>query len=81
MFTYYKILTNSVAFFTTAILNTPKVENSTKNGFFVKFRGFGAENPYNSIPVSRSMTVSQAALKVSGVAIMVTDCFARVMPV
>jgi hypothetical protein len=44
MFTYYKMLTNSVAFFTTAFLNTPKVENSPKNGFFGEFRGFGAES-------------------------------------
>ncbi len=38
MFTYYKMLTISVAFFTTAILNIPKVENSPKNGFFSEFR-------------------------------------------
>ena len=41
----------------------------------------GGDLAYSSIPVSRSMTVSQAALNVSGVAMMVTDCFARVMPV
>jgi hypothetical protein len=32
------MLTISVAFFTTAILNTPKGENSPKNGFFGDFR-------------------------------------------
>lgn len=37
---------------------------------------------YSSIPVSRSMTVSQAALKVSGVATIVRLCFlVRVTPV
>ena len=71
MFTYYKMLTNSVAFFTTAILNTPKVKNSPKNGFFGEFRLFwwqnrpsrskGDNEPYNSMPVSRSVGGSQAA--------------------
>ena len=83
MFTYYKMLTISVAFFTTAILNTPKSEIHRKTDFsakFVKFRDFGGT--YNSIPVSRLITVSHAALKVSGVATMVSDRFlVRVTPV
>ncbi len=36
---------------------------------------------YRLMPVSRSVMVSQAALKVSGVATIVTDSLARVMPV
>ena len=88
------MLTISVAFFTTAILNTPKGEIHRKTDFsanFVKFRGFGAglgagdyecDGSNNSIPVSRLITVSHAALKVSGVATMVSDRFlVRVTPV
>ena len=70
MFTHYKMLTNSVAFFTTAFLNTPKVENSPKNGFFGEIRNFlqrkqasagKKTEPYSSIPVSRLVGGSQAA--------------------
>ena len=92
------MLTNSVAFFTTAIFNTPNGKILPQKAFLAKFAVLGRNQvaapyewnaavsnrdtePYNSIPVSRSMTVSQAALKVSGVAMMVTVFFARVIPV
>ncbi len=92
------MLTNSVAFFTTAFFNTPNGKILPKTDFSAKFAVLGRNQvatpyewnaavsnrdtePYNSIPVSRSMTVSQAALKVSSVAMMVTVFFARVIPV
>lgn len=84
------MLTNSVAFFTTAIFNTPNGKILPQKAFLAKFGIFCNESrpprakkaePYSSIPVSRSMTVSLAALKVSGVAMMVTVFLARVIPV
>lgn len=93
------MLTNSVAFFTTAFFKTPNGKIPPKTDFSAKFAVLGRNQvatpyewnaavsnrdtePYNSIPVSRSMTVSQAALKVSSVAMMVRDCFlVRVTPV
>ena len=44
MFTYYKMLTNSVAFFTTAIYNTPNGKILPQKAFFGEIRGFGAES-------------------------------------
>ena len=65
MFTYYKMLTISVAFFTTAILNTPKGEIHRKTDFsakFVKFRGFWGGirslHPMNGTPRSVTGTPS-----------------------
>ena len=62
MFTYYKMLTNSVAFFTTAIYNTPKVENSTPKGFFRRISrfwgGIRSLPPMNGTPRSVTGTPS-----------------------
>lgn len=65
MFTYYKMLTISVAFFTTAILNTPNGKSTEKrifrqisSNFAVFWGGIRSLHPMNGTPRSVTGTPS-----------------------